>query len=52
MEIVLAAEVALENNDASYYGIGAAAFTTIAAAAYLYRKGQQAKSETDSFHRI
>ena len=51
-ELVLAAEVTSETNDASYYGIGAAAFTTIAAAAYLYRKGQQVKNETDSFHRI
>ena len=50
--VVLAAEVASETNDASYYGIGAAALTTIAAAAYIYRKGQQVKGESDSFHRI
>ena len=53
-ELVLAAEVASEpeTNNTSYFGIGAAAFTTIAAAAYLYRKGQQVKGESDSFHRI
>lgn len=52
--VVLAAEVAseTETHEASYYGIGAAAFTTIAAAAYLYRKSQQVKGESDSFHRI
>ena len=41
-----------ESSNTTYYGIGAAAFTTIAAAAYLYRKGQQVKGESDSFHRI
>ena len=53
-ELVLATEVASEpeTNNASYYGIGAAAFSTIAAAAYLYRKSQQVKGESDSFHRI
>ena len=53
-ELVLAAKVASEpeTNNASYYGIGAAAFTTIAAAAYLYRKGQQVKDESESFNRI
>ena len=38
-----AAEPETETNDATYYGIGAAAFSTIAAAAYLYRKRQTAK---------
>ena len=43
--LVLATEFAAEpeTNDATYYGIGAAAFSTIAAAAYLYRKRQTAK---------
>jgi len=54
-DIVLATEFAAEpepeNNEASYYGIGAAAFTTIAAAAYLYSKRQQ-KSQSDSFMRV
>ena len=47
MPLVLATEFAAEpepeTNDATYYGIGAAAFSTIAAAAYLYRKRQTAK---------
>ena len=52
--VVLATEFAAEpeTSNASYYGIGAAAFSTIAAAAYLYRKRQQVKGESDSFHRV
>ena len=41
-----------ESNNTTYYGIGAAAFTTIAAAAYLYRKRQEAKGMTDEFQRV
>jgi len=53
-EVVLATEFAAEpeTSNASYYGIGAAAFSTIAAAAYLYRKRQQVKGESDSFQRV
>jgi hypothetical protein len=51
--IVLATDFAAEpeTSNAAYYGIGAAAFSTIAAAAYLYRKRQQ-KSQSDEFQRV
>lgn len=51
--IVLATDYAAEpeTSNAAYYGIGAAAFSTIAAAAYLYRKRQQ-KSQSDEFQRV
>ena len=53
-KVVLAAEVAAEPeaSNASYYGYGAAAFSAIAAAAYLYRKKQSAKGTSDEFQRV
>ena len=51
--IMLATDFAAEpeTSNAGYYGIGAAALSTIAAAAYLYRKRQQ-KSQSDEFQRV
>jgi len=51
--IMLATDYAAEpeTSNAGYYGIGAAALSTIAAAAYLYRKRQQ-KSQSDEFQRV
>lgn len=52
--IVLATEVASEpeTSNAAYYGAGAAAFSAIAAAAYLYRKRQSTKGTSDEFQRV
>ena len=52
-DIMLATDYAAEpeTSNAGYYGIGAAALSTVAAAAYLYRKRQQ-KSQSDEFQRV
>jgi len=51
---LLATELDAEpkSSNTTYYGIGAAAFTTIAAAAYLYRKRKEAKGMADEFQRV